>query len=493
MARLRSDELLVSRAKKGDRGAFEAIYQRYHQDLYRFCLMLVGNRQDAEEALQGTMVKLIRSLPGEQREIKLRPWIFRIARNESIDTLRSRRESVAIEPEELPQVTGVAETVEAREQLRKLITDLSELPERQRVALLMRELAGLEFGEIGPALNTSAATARQTIYEARISLRQMEVGREMRCEQILWEISESDGRRMRGREIQAHLRSCPECRAFQNSIVRRRGELGALAPLPVAASAALLQGALSAGSGAGGAGAAGAVGAGAGKALVGSAAVKTAATCAVVAVLGAAAADRSGLVDVPLGGEQGSGREPPAPTKPVATPVGTGLAAEGTEASRRRRPDSGHSTSPALGRVRPVDRVPAEAPTGAEGEKPAANATAPESTTVPSTGQRPVKKHGGGGGGHGQGKAEGLPPASDQGQQTAAAHKSPQGNPSPGTPRGVAKGQSSNPPASQPNSNASPEKGQPATEAAEPPTHGNAGATPHGGGGGHESESETPE
>ncbi len=61
----RADERLVRRAKKGDRRAFEAIFERYHQDLYRFCLTMVGERQDAEDALQATMVKLLRALPGE--------------------------------------------------------------------------------------------------------------------------------------------------------------------------------------------------------------------------------------------------------------------------------------------------------------------------------------------------------------------------------------------------------------------------------------------
>ena len=164
---------------------------------------------------------------------------------------------------------GLVETAESRERLGRLIDDLGELPERQRAALVMRELGDLEFGEIAAALETSADAARQAVYEARVSLRQMEAGREMSCDGVVWAISEADGRVVRKREIQAHLRSCADCRAFQQSIARRRGELRAIAPLPVAASAAILQGALGAGSGASGGGLAGAAGAGAGKAAAG--------------------------------------------------------------------------------------------------------------------------------------------------------------------------------------------------------------------------------
>jgi DNA-directed RNA polymerase specialized sigma24 family protein len=86
-----SDDRLARRATKGDRRALAAIYRRYHQDLYRFCLAIVGNSQDAQDALQNTMVKVLGALPGEKREIRLKPWLYRIAHNESIEVVRRRR------------------------------------------------------------------------------------------------------------------------------------------------------------------------------------------------------------------------------------------------------------------------------------------------------------------------------------------------------------------------------------------------------------------
>ncbi len=113
----------------------------------------------------------------------------------------------------------------------------SELPERQRAALVMRELSGLDFAEIGAAFGSSAAVARQTLYEARLSLRQLEAGREMRCADVMRELSDADGRVTRRRDIRAHLRDCADCRAFRDEISKRQEDLAALAPLPVAASA----------------------------------------------------------------------------------------------------------------------------------------------------------------------------------------------------------------------------------------------------------------
>src|SRR5829696_2191861 len=94
-----SDERLVRRAVAGDERAFAAIFSRYHQSLYRFCLAIVGNPADAQDALQNTMVKVLRALPGEERQIELKPWLYRIAHNEAIDLLRRRRETRPLDVE----------------------------------------------------------------------------------------------------------------------------------------------------------------------------------------------------------------------------------------------------------------------------------------------------------------------------------------------------------------------------------------------------------
>jgi RNA polymerase sigma factor (sigma-70 family) len=465
-----SDERLVRRAKKGDRRAFEAIFERYHQDLYRFCLTMVGDRQDAEDALQATMVKLMRALPGEAREIQLRPWIYRIARNEAIDTIRRRRETVGIVPEQVAAGPGIIETAESRERLGRLIDDLRELPERQRAALVMRELGDLEFGEIGSALETSAEAARQAVYEARVSLRQMEAGREMSCDQVVWAISEADGRVVRKREIQTHLRSCPDCRAFQHSIARRRGELRAIAPLPLAASAAVLQGALGAGSGATGAGLAGTAGAGAGKAVLGSTFAKTAATCAVVAAIGTTAADRSGLVHVPIGDSPRQSAESSGPAPAVggtSTPSTSqrGVAVHSAARSRTESGDDRNASAENRGRGAGLETAPTGA---APGGNPAATPVPAPEVAKHDAGKAAKQAAGGAAKSkknaakRGQGKAPGLPPSSAHGQQTSAGHKSPHANTSPGTPQGAERAHSSNP---QPRSES---KVQPGSEAKAP-------------------------
>ena len=112
----------------------------------------------------------LRTLPGEEVPIELKHWLYRIAHNESIELLRRRRDTRQLDAELAAPGSGLAEEAASRERLRRLISDLNELPERQRGALVMRELGGLDFAEIGAALGTSSGAARQTLYEARLSL-----------------------------------------------------------------------------------------------------------------------------------------------------------------------------------------------------------------------------------------------------------------------------------------------------------------------------------
>jgi len=298
--------VLARRAARGERRAFEQIYRRFNQELYRYCLAILRDPHDAEDALQATMAAALRALPGERRHLALRPWLYRVAHNESVSLLRGRGAPGPVESDAILATEPSAEVhLERRSRLRRLVADLRSLPERQRSAIVMRELSGLSYEDIGGALQSSEAAARQTVYEARTALRDLEEGREMECEVVREALSMRDGRRLRGRKLRGHLATCDGCRGFGAAIGQRRDDLQALCPpLPALAASGLLA-SLVGGSAAGGAGGTvGATGVGAGAAgmlgggLAGSAAVKGASLAAAVA-LAAGAADIGGVINLP--------------------------------------------------------------------------------------------------------------------------------------------------------------------------------------------------
>ena len=283
--RLLGDDRLARLAAEGNERAFARIYERHHQGLYRYCRSILRNDEDAADALQNTMVKALRALPGESRTIALKPWLYRIAHNEAISLFRRRANDAPIdgvvEIADPQQVDGAT-----RERLRALVADLGQLPERQRSALVMRELSGLSYDEIGAALDSSPAAAKQSVYEAREALHQLAEGRAMDCDAAHRLISANDRRILRGRKLRAHLRSCDGCRGFERAINTRGAELALLAPpLAAPAAAALLEGVLGGGGGgSSGGGVLGVLTGAAGKSAAGSAALKATTAAVTVAV-----------------------------------------------------------------------------------------------------------------------------------------------------------------------------------------------------------------
>jgi len=167
--RAQPDRRLVDLVRNGYEAAFEEIVRRYRRPLDRFAAAIVGGR--SEDVTQDAFSKALLALRGSEAEIELRPWLYRIVRNTALNDLRDRGPAPEELAETLPGGRSAAAEVEAREEIRELMSRLQALPEPQRAALVMRELEGLSHEEIAAALGVSGGAARQAIFRARAALR----------------------------------------------------------------------------------------------------------------------------------------------------------------------------------------------------------------------------------------------------------------------------------------------------------------------------------
>jgi RNA polymerase sigma factor (sigma-70 family) len=279
LLKLQGDEKLIAMARSGNPGAFETIVDRYQGRLLGFCRQMLGSTEDAEDVLQEVFVNAYKAMLADEREINLRPWLYRIARNRCLNYLRKPKADAQESMDMVPEVdaASTAEKVHNREEFRQILSDVNKLPETQRAALLLREMDALSYEEIAAAMETTVPSVKSLLVRARISLTEASQARLLTCGEVRIELSEAaEGLRKASAPVRRHVRECEECADFRSQLRSNEKALAALFPVgPLIAFKGFILGKLGLG-GAGGAGAsaggAGAAGAGAGAMGVGGAA-----------------------------------------------------------------------------------------------------------------------------------------------------------------------------------------------------------------------------
>lgn len=169
LLRLQSDDRLASLAVDGHEAAFAAIVDRYRAPLLRYCSGIVGPAR-AEDAVQQSLISAHEALMRTTEVRHLRSWLYRIAHNTSLNVLRAVRDDVPLEPAHA-LADGPEAAYERAERLRETLAAVGALPERQRAALLLRELEGRSHEEIATALGVTTGSARQSLMRARTAVR----------------------------------------------------------------------------------------------------------------------------------------------------------------------------------------------------------------------------------------------------------------------------------------------------------------------------------
>lgn len=404
LLKMQGDERLVALVRSGNPGAFDIIVDRYQGRLLGFCRQMVGSTEDAEDVLQEVFVNAHKAILADNREINLRPWLYRIARNRSLNHLRKPRpvaqESMDLVP--MTEAASTAERVHNREEFRQLLQDVTKLPETQRAALLLREIDELAYEEIAEAMDTTVPSVKSLLVRARISLAEASQARMLTCGEVRVELAEAaEGLTKITGPVRKHVRDCEECAGFRKQL---RNDTKVLAMLSPVGPLLALKGAIAAklGFGGGGAGAtagAGAAGGASASAGAGAVSVGGAAASGISAVTGAvgakalagvvtAAVITAGAVEVKRKVVSDSATEGVNPaTRTVAADLARPAAPAPARAPRPAAVPSDQAIAPAAAEVPaqvPPPAAPAEsAPVAPETAPSPPLAVAPESGSHP--------------------------------------------------------------------------------------------------------------
>jgi RNA polymerase sigma factor (sigma-70 family) len=174
LLRAASDEKLIALTRRGRDDAYETLVERYRPRLHAFIHHMLRSREDAEDVLQEVYVAALRAMRTDDRPINAKPWLYKIARNRALNHLR-RPVHVGVESMDAFESRGggassALDAVAGRERLREIVSDVHDLPESQRTALILREFDALSYNEIAGAMDTTVPAVKSLLVRARMGL-----------------------------------------------------------------------------------------------------------------------------------------------------------------------------------------------------------------------------------------------------------------------------------------------------------------------------------
>lgn len=183
---------LINRCKQGNLSAYDELMQHYEKKVYALCFRMAGNHDDAEDLAQESFLKVFRALPSFKGDAQFSTWLYRIVTNTCLDERRKRGRKPVLVSIDKPVATGdgemtiplpdkapdpLCETLagELQTEIQEL---LAQLPQEQRVVIVMRDLEGYSYEEIAAVLGVNMGTVKSRLNRARARLRDLYLKKE---------------------------------------------------------------------------------------------------------------------------------------------------------------------------------------------------------------------------------------------------------------------------------------------------------------------------
>ena len=169
MALTQPDHGVLRKAQRGDERAFSLIVRAYEQPVFNYVLRLVGDRNLAEDLTQEVFLRVYQGLPGFSDRSRFTTWLFQVTKNRVLDELRAleRRPRAVVALDDIPPLEAVDQPLERTETIDAVWRAVEGLTVDLKMALLLRDVVGLSYTEIGDSLEITLATVKWRIYKAR--------------------------------------------------------------------------------------------------------------------------------------------------------------------------------------------------------------------------------------------------------------------------------------------------------------------------------------
>jgi RNA polymerase sigma-70 factor (ECF subfamily) len=163
------DQALLRRAQKGDEAAFTELVRAYETPVHNYILRLTGDRSMAEDLTQEVFVRVLKGLPKFSLRCKFTTWLFQVTKNRVLDELRARerRPSGFVSFDDIAPLECWDAPLERTETIDAIWRAVQELNPDLKMALLLRDVVGMPYGEIADSLEITLSTVKWRIFKAR--------------------------------------------------------------------------------------------------------------------------------------------------------------------------------------------------------------------------------------------------------------------------------------------------------------------------------------
>lgn len=179
-----SEKLWLARSREGDVESFEKLIERYQKTAYNVALRMMHHEEDAKDATQEALIKAFRSIQSFRGDSGFSTWLYRILVNTCKDELRKRRGNIVsleqgrhtesgFEAIELADETFAPEVVLEQAATRQTINQaIRSLPEQNRTVIILRDVQGYSYEDIGTLLGCPVGTVKSRINRGRLLLKE---------------------------------------------------------------------------------------------------------------------------------------------------------------------------------------------------------------------------------------------------------------------------------------------------------------------------------
>jgi RNA polymerase sigma-70 factor (ECF subfamily) len=167
-------EILLARARKGDKDAFGQLIYPYERLIYNIACKYMGNAEDAKDTAQEAMLKIYLNIKSCRSFDTFKAWSAKITVNASLDALRkrARRSAAPLEERQAPETDEPEHTAIHNEDVRRVKNAVNALREDQRALIILRDLEGFSYEELAQATGAALGTVKSRLSRARIALRE---------------------------------------------------------------------------------------------------------------------------------------------------------------------------------------------------------------------------------------------------------------------------------------------------------------------------------